>query len=696
MTMRLTVFYALLQLALSGLPSVHAQSLICQDGTGRKITINGSTACPFGLTPAQANTGTPKQVQVPTANAPSRPNALSFEDTVAIQTALKAAGLYSGVVDGLAGPGTEAAITAWQQTQKIPPTGVLTTAQLAILKQQAAMPAAPPVRPPTVAVAPSSVAQQATEEPNSGQRMAGIKVALRDKFSSRIGAEISEKLFMGNDGDILLFTNEQPQAPNFFRRVTGEGVFRNNKMNVCGIGTVRNLDEMFTRYAARALTKLTPNVTSQASVPWSTPCGAINANSKDDVLAILRGDLVKDASIQEQISAALTEKKLRLFNQLDRSPFEILLAQREANGRVLQRQLRAGTLNGLGLLVTRTTNTSVCATKGQDAEYVKRVIAEINAGILTGKEPGQDPKLVFAEIDDVFLRTKRDECGFVFGDGAMLKLMAEAFERDGFSVSLLPVIMPKEKADDLVSQLSTERAAASSRLSNDQAEQSRRAEEAQRLQAEQQAAELQRQAQRRIAIEQQERLDEVRRANDENARREELERIRRVVASRGRAIQDALDARIRKHIASVVKEVADTKQRAKLGQVLTQQEQRALDAKNEIDRLDKDFAAWSRDIGKNIKEEWEFADTKASLEDYGQAKWRGRSVEAISVRVQFPMSNAVIGERATGCTIFTWINDEEFKFWRQGMSSECAAYEADFKKWASANQFTSQWKLPGS
>ena len=54
--------------------------------------------------------------------------------------------------------------------------------------------------------------------------------------------------------------------------------------------------------------------------------------------------------------------------------------------------------------------------------------------------------------------------------------------------------------------------------------------------------------------EQQARLEEIRRANDEAARLEELERMRRVVASRGRAIQDELDERVRQHMASVVKE----------------------------------------------------------------------------------------------------------------------------------------------
>ena len=127
--------------------------------------------------------------------------------------------------------------------------------------------------------------------------------------------------------------------------------------------------------------------------------------------------------------------------------------------------------------------------------------------------------------------------------------------------------------------------------------------------------------------------------------------------------------------------------------VLTEQQQRELQVQFASARLDGQFAIWSQQISKSVKEEWEFGDIKASLEDYGQAKWRGRNIEAISVRVEFPMTNKVIGERMTGCTVFTWINDEEFSFWRQTASSACNAYEADFKPWAVANQFTSQWKL---
>jgi len=120
---------------------------------------------------------------------------------------------------------------------------------------------------------------------------------------------------------------------------------------------------------------------------------------------------------------------------------------------------------------------------------------------------------------------------------------------------------------------------------------------------------------------------------------------------------------------------------------------RLLDAQNERDRLNQVFPSWSADILRKAKEEWSFGDIRASLEDYGQAKWRGRDIEAISVRIEFPMSNAIIGERATDCAIFTWINDEEFKFWRQSFSTDCDSYNERFERWSVANEFISQWKL---
>jgi hypothetical protein len=70
-----------------------------------------------------------------------------------------------------------------------------------------------------------------------------------------------------------------------------------------------------------------------------------------------------------------------------------------------------------------------------------------------------------------------------------------------------------------------------------------------------------------------------------------------------------------------------------------------------------------------------------------------RTIEAISVRVEFPMMNRVIGQKATACVDFVWINDEEFDFERRPIAVSCDRYGATFTVWAQQNDFTSQWTL---
>ena len=128
--------------------------------------------------------------------------------------------------------------------------------------------------------------------------------------------------------------------------------------------------------------------------------------------------------------------------------------------------------------------------------------------------------------------------------------------------------------------------------------------------------------------------------------------------------------------------------------IQTLREQRA--AKAEARRKERLADAWSPFpawVADRAKEEWEFGDTKATLEDYGLAKWRSRSIEATSIKVEVPMTNRHIGERQTACWNFVWINDDEFNFIRNALAVPCDKYPAAFKKWSAENLFKSQWKL---
>ena len=70
-----------------------------------------------------------------------------------------------------------------------------------------------------------------------------------------------------------------------------------------------------------------------------------------------------------------------------------------------------------------------------------------------------------------------------------------------------------------------------------------------------------------------------------------------------------------------------------------------------------------------------------------------RTIEAVSMRVEFPMLNRVIGERSVACIDFVWINDEEFGFPRNPITVSCDKYGPVFMSWSEENRFTSQWNL---
>ena len=545
-----------------------------------------------------------------------------------------------------------------------------------------------PTQPATQLAAPmpasgAVLAPRNLSDPSAGARVEAARLALKDRYAPRIGEEVARNLFLGNEGDILIFSNETPQAPHFARRFAGDGYFRGDIARICMVQRPGVPEPVWDAYLKRIASRNNPGVRLEPDQLTSNPCQIAAAINGNDLVGVPRSILLASGPQQESIIAHLEARRLRLFAQVERSPFNLLLETRNANTQRLEAELRSGVLNGVVLLLTSSQQATVCAANTEDREFVARATADISAGLIFDRSPGSNPTISLATPDDMFIAAKAERCGFIFGDGAFLRIFIQALERDAYRTQLLPVILPRDRVDALLATMRAEREAAAAQLSSEQESDARRVAEAQRRRTEQEAEAAQRR-----------RLEDIRQQNDEAARRLELERVRRIVASRGRTVVEAFDQRVRRHIESVVAEVAEVKRRTLLGQVLSEQEDRAHRVQYAAARMEDAFQAWSRWVLDSAKEEWAFGDIRATLEDYGQARWRSRQIEAIAVRVEFPMLNRLIGERRTACTIFVWINDEEFSFMRQPASFECTGFDGSFRSWVQANGFITQWKLP--
>jgi hypothetical protein len=66
--------------------------------------------------------------------------------------------------------------------------------------------------------------QQPVADPVAGARVEAQRLRLKDKFAPRTGDAAAGEMFLGNDRDILAFSNEMASAPHFARRLSGKAI----------------------------------------------------------------------------------------------------------------------------------------------------------------------------------------------------------------------------------------------------------------------------------------------------------------------------------------------------------------------------------------------------------------------------------------------------------------------------------------
>ena len=314
----------------------------------------------------------------------------------------------------------------------------------------------------------------------------------------------------------------------------------------------------------------------------------------------------------------------------------------------------------------------VCIASSPDPDGVRYLLKRADAPFAGTISPDSAIRVI-PSTDAIFIALKRKECTAAAAPAGALRDVMAGLMRDGFKVEV-------DKGVITTDQLAAWKVMSAQELATAQEQQARDLEARRKLEA-----------QRAAQDEEARRLTEQRQRNDEIARSEELERMRKQVSSKANAVMDDFTKRLQRHITSVVNEVTETQQRARTGRVLTLQERSELQTKYAADRMD--FEPWATQLVPLVKEGWEFGNLKPMVNDYGRAQWKQRTIEAITVRVEIPIVNRVIGDKRVICEDFTWINDEEFQFMRQPQAVSCADYERTYAEWSQANSFVSQWKL---
>ena len=521
-----------------------------------------------------------------------------------------------------------------------------------------AAPPAPRAPTPPVQAAPPPV--QAAPPPASPPPISAVSLAnLINRYTPLLGVKTASKVIEGDARDILFFFNETDSAPNGVRGLSGDITFSRSTIRVCLIGESKAPDEFIDWVK---IDWVQQNFTIENFNLKLDRCQFVATKSSEqkaapyDLFAVERRLLTNNVNVETQslvdIAQMINKKVLAYFSTSEWAPFEVYQEARRAEAEKNLKLLRAGKLEGYGLALLVPELDVACGSDAEDKEVLNEVALR---GLQSFTEPNIRNKkrltLLQGTAEAIFVQAKRRQCGFIVGDATYLKPIVSALERDGQKVTIAPLWLKPEKVDEIIKIVASKSKDVNLQTQRRELEQRERDAEATRKQEE-----------ARQKVDQEDKLASAKKANDDKEKQEDLKRMRKLVESRGQALVDIHNAGVRKHVGK---------------------SERMGDGWSP-------FPSWFLD---RVKEEWEFGDTKATLEDYGLAKWRSRLIEAVVVKVEFPMINRLIGERQTACWQFVWINDEEFNIMRNAIAVPCDKYAAAFKKWTDENLFKSQWKL---
>lgn len=515
---------------------------------------------------------------------------------------------------------------------------------------------------------------------------------LKKRVATAIGEDAAARLFDGDPGDILVLLNETT-APHAIRVLSGEIKFQKDLADTCRVGRPE-YDQSLDEYLQKEIRKTLPSISFSSFRVTGKVCG-----TQSDLLIVRREALGQSERLGFDVADAVMQKQLSILMVVPRAPFELLRSSAASLQKGNTTQLLEGALDGFGTIVIPTGDKSVvCVSSSEGRDFIDRVLADMRSSTTFEPRWPERPKVAAATPDELFVASKRGGCGFISGDAGLLQQVLKGLKRDSLvkdadAPFVSSVFLSRQEAEATATAVAQHRRLIAAQAEHDANEQAKRAEEAKRAAQQREIDELRRLQLAKSQDATQRALEETRRKNDELARVEEIKRQRIQVASRGRTIMDGFEARLKKHIVSISKEIKELKRRAAIGDVPSKEEvlKRRLEVQDE--RLEREFPAWSNWLMDRIKEEWEISDPVLALEDYGTSKWKGRTIEAISVRVEFPMLNRVVGERQKYCVDFVWINDEEFSFYREPKSYQCDLYKGAFQSWSLANQFESRWNV---
>ncbi len=438
--------------------------------------------------------------------------------------------------------------------------------------------------------------------------------------------------------DAVLLVNLSGDAPNAFRDLNGKPAFEKKQVKLCA-PALGSLKRKHRAYVRNSVTKALPGHT----IKMVPECKSYKGY--DGVLAtganFAKGDGLPSA---DRTARRLKGNKLVRLTVIEAKDFNRELAKRDILSSQYKADIEQGARNGYGAISYDNESEVACVADIKDTTGHDRALKQV-ADARQFDEAVESKSATSVTATEAFKQAQRGNCGLIYGSASTLKTLLQASATAGLSGDVLPVWITPSAIDQRAKQI------AAGEKDSQEAEGARRAE----LQKRQAEA-----------------------AAKRKAEAEQLE-------ARQRQYRAQHGAKVASLVSVIDQQLGDVRSGIDKALAASSGVKAAVDSQN----FWSPYPAWYAD---QRKKGWVFESTVPSPKDYGVAKWKGRQIETVIAEIKVLMKNPDLGEYAETCWTAGYINDAEFKRYREPLITECKN-SAALDTWRGQHSFDTRWDL---
>jgi hypothetical protein len=447
----------------------------------------------------------------------------------------------------------------------------------------------------------------------------------------------NEFAFKGDAEDVVAIINVGPESPNAALSLSGGVTFKERKAVACLVGGTK-LNAMEDGMIADRIEELK---ISPDRVVWGK-CGDLKSLVVD--LLVSRRSELNEKSVGDLtlLAKGLDDDTLTKGFILDTTMVKAERDRRDVERASLESKIKKDAIKGYGFVALDNPSQLTCNTASDIGAVFKDVARDyMKARHFDSFDPA---KFTIAEVDTetAFASATKKQCRLIFGNEEALKTLMNGFQR----VKLAYALDGPWIASETITGYRDKKSAEEMKRIRDDAE-----------------------AKQRIADQQAMAAERAKQSGETKAARQKELRDRN--SSKANALEKEFRLSLEKFARSKSPD---------------------LDGKDSptLARWFPELRKWYSD---RLKDGWEYVDATVSLEiaDYGDARWKDRTLEVALFKMQMKLGHRVNGTYATPCFYAGYINDDEFSMVREPISADCVNGVATVQRWKDANYFKSGW-----